>query len=181
MARGIRSAVGNRHLISFHPKGGKSSGENLHNETWLDFNMLQTGHSRYSENYKRVESEYARVPAKPVVDAEPGYELHPESFQAKNGYMDAADCRNFAYQALFSGACGHTYGNHSIWAMVETLPIPIKRYKPEHFCMTWKPALQAEGSSQMHFAKELLLSRSALPGAGGGSVGRTAAHSCAAQ
>ena len=34
----------NRHLTTFHPRGRYSSSEWFHNESWLDFNMIQSGH-----------------------------------------------------------------------------------------------------------------------------------------
>lgn len=40
--------------------------------------------------------------------------------------MDAADVRQFAYTSVFSGACGHTYGDHSIWSMVGDICFSIK-------------------------------------------------------
>jgi hypothetical protein len=46
MARGLRKGDGGNHLITFHPMGGQGSAENFHEESWLDFNMRQTGHSR---------------------------------------------------------------------------------------------------------------------------------------
>lgn len=163
MGEAIRQVVGDRHLITMHPAGGCSSSTSLHEETWLDFNTIQSGHSRSRYNYEMISKDYALLPAKPVLDAEPGYEDHPESFNYKNGYMDAADVRQFEYMSLFSGACGHTYGHHSIWAMVDHLP--YEGFNSAHFCMEWTQGLHQPGSGQMHHAKDLLLAHDFLSSA----------------
>lgn len=78
MAEGIKS-MDNEHLMTYHPIGERSSAEWFHNEDWLDFNMVQTGHTkRTSEIYRRIlVPDYHRVPVKPIMDAEPRYENHP--------------------------------------------------------------------------------------------------------
>lgn len=162
MAEGIQHGDQGIHLISFHPPGGNSSSTPLHEEEWLAFNMIQSGHTRSRYNYEMIAKDYALQPPKPVIDAEPGYEDHPESFNPQNGYMDAADIRQFAYMALLSGACGHTYGNHSIWSMVERLP--VEGFQPGHFCVTWRQALNSPGAAQMRHAKDLLMAHDFLSG-----------------
>ena len=122
MAEGLRKGDGGRHLISYHPSGGHTSAEWFHEDDWLDFNMLQSGHDYNRENYKRVAADYARKPVKPCMDAEPGYEDHPAGFDKKNGYLDDHDVRKSAYWALFAGAHGHTYGCHDIWQFLRSKP-----------------------------------------------------------
>jgi len=161
MAAGIREAD-DQHLISFHPTGGRHSSECLHEEPWLDFNMIQSGHTRSRFNYEMIAADYALTPAKPVLDGEPGYEDHPENFDPKNGYLDAADTRQFAYMAVLSGACGHTYGNHSVWGMIKSLP--VEGFQPAHFCLTWNKALYSPGAVQMRYVKDLMLSRDFISG-----------------
>ncbi|HMN27507.1 MAG TPA: DUF4038 domain-containing protein, partial [Caldilineaceae bacterium] len=46
MAAGIDAGAGFRTLKTYHPMGGHSSSIWLHEETWLDFNMMQSGHGR---------------------------------------------------------------------------------------------------------------------------------------
>ena len=91
-------------LMTYHAPDGDSSSRYFHNEPWLDFNMLQSGHDYNRENYKKIAADHARRPAKPCMDAEPGYEDHPAGFDRKNGYLDDHDVRKFAYWALFAGA-----------------------------------------------------------------------------
>lgn len=44
MAEGLRHGDDEEHLITYHPMGGMSSSHFFHEEPWLDFNMLQSGH-----------------------------------------------------------------------------------------------------------------------------------------
>jgi len=162
MALGLREGDGGAHLMSFHPTGGQTSSTPLHDEAWLDFNMIQSGHDRKRFNYEMIAHDYARTPHKPVIDAEPGYEDHPDAFNPENGYLDAADVRQFAYMSLLSGACGHTYGDHSCWGFVEKLP--VGGFQPAHFCLTWRQAMHSPGAAQMRHAKDLLLRYDFLSG-----------------
>ncbi|MDR1440723.1 MAG: glycoside hydrolase family 140 protein, partial [Clostridiales bacterium] len=162
MARGIREIDDGRHLMTFHPAGGQHSAAALHEEPWLDFNMIQSGHTRSRHNYEMIGKDYALAPPKPVIDGEPGYEDHPEGFDPKNGYLDAADARQSMYMALLSGACGHTYGNHSVWGFAKSLP--VEGFQPAHFCSTWDKAVHSPGAAQMQHGKSLMLSRDFLSG-----------------
>lgn len=152
MAAGIKEGDGGKHLMTLHPSGDRSSSYHVHDEKWLDFNMIQSGHGGLNkDNYKMVSDDYSRVPVKPVLDGEPRYEDHPIGFKAENGYFDSFDVRQAAYWALFSGAFGHTYGHHSIWCMC-TEPA-------DYFIMHWKAALNRPGAGQMQYARNLMESR----------------------
>jgi hypothetical protein len=161
MAKGLKEGDAGAHLISFHPYGGQTSSTALHDEPWLDFNMIQSGHRRSQLNYAMIARDYLLTPPKPVLDAEPGYEHHPESFDPANGYLDEVDVRQSAYWALLSGACGHAYGDHSIWGFRED-PFDQPGFPPGHFCVSWRQALGAPGAGQMRHAKALMLSRPIL-------------------
>ena len=68
MARGIRAGDGGAHLITFHPTGNRSSSYHNHDEAWLDFNMIQSGHGALNaKNYDFVEHDYAQLDRKSVV------------------------------------------------------------------------------------------------------------------
>lgn len=156
MARGIRAGDGGGHLITLHPRGGGSSSDPFHEEDWLDFNMRQNGHAAdFNGRYDQTAVDYARTPTKPVLDGEPLYEGHPINFNAKsNGYSIAADVRRPLYWDLFTGACGHTYGHHSIWQF-KTPGTPGKTDP----LMPWTEALDQPGAGQMQHARRLLESR----------------------
>jgi len=156
MARGIKEGDGGTHLISFHPSGGSGSAQYFHKDEWLDFNMRQNGHSlSYTESYHKTADDYNLTPAKPVIDAEPIYEDHPINFDPdKNGHSTSADVRRPLYWDLFSGACGHTYGHHSVWQMWTPEREPINRP-----LMPWYEAIDQPGASQMMYGRLLMESR----------------------
>lgn len=152
MAAGIRS-VDTNHLITFHPPGAQDSTDFLCDAEYIDFHTAQTSHSidRCYEIHKVMEK-MATASEKPYMDSEPRYEDHPACFDASIGYFwDAADVRQNAYWSVLSGACGHTYGHHSIWSMIRELN--------GYFPYTWQQALTQEGGEQMKWVKELWLKR----------------------
>ncbi len=153
MARGLNEADGGKHLMTFHPSGSTSSSLHLHNEAWLDFNMIQSGHSiPNNDNYNLLKADYEKMPVKPVLDAEPRYEDLPIGIKTTaNGYFDEYDIRQAAYWAVFSGAFGHTYGHHGIWSMTTE--------RTEYFVVTWKEALNSLGGLQMKHLRALMESR----------------------
>lgn len=156
MAAGVREGDGGNHLISFHPTGGNGSAQYFHNETWLDFNMRQNGHSNsYTERYRMTLNDYNMEPAKPVFDGEPIYEDHPINFKPDEfGHSVATDVRRPLYWDLFSGAFGHTYGHHSVWQMYSPGKEPINRP-----LMPWYEAIDQPGAGQMIYGRLLMESR----------------------
>jgi hypothetical protein len=159
MARGLRNGDGGNHLITFHPMGGQGSAENFHEESWLDFNMRQTGHSRANnKSLEAVRSDYSRHPVKPAIDGEPIYEDHPIDFRKdEQGHSLAADVRKLQYLNLFSGAFGITYGHHSVWQMWENGRRPVN-----YPLMPWYEALHQPGAAQMKYVRWLIESRPVL-------------------
>lgn len=159
MAQGLREGDGGRHLITFHPFGGKSSAEDFHGESWLDFNMLQSGHSGHDfGNHLMIERDYARQPAKPCLDAEPCYEDHPvmpaKWSHESSDWFDAYEVRKRAYWAVFAGAHGHTYGAHPVWQWWDAT-----RERVNHVRTPWREALQLPGARQMVHLQRLMESR----------------------
>ena len=165
MAKGIAIGVSGKEdysavLMGFHPNGGGTSSTWFHNDAWLSVNMQQTGHGLADEvkPWKKIAADYARVPPKPVIDAEPLYEDHPLSFKSKvNGYSLDAHVRQRAYWDLFSGAIGHTYGNHAVWQMYAPGRKPVNGP-----LMYWHEALHRPGANEMRFVRELMESRPVL-------------------
>ena len=157
LASGLKKGDGGKHLMTFHPNGGRSSAEWFQGEDWLAFDMLQSGHGYDHPNYDRIAADYARTPTKPCLDGEPGYEDHPAEFDAKNGYLDAAEARKFAYWSLFAGACGHTYGCHDVWQFLSPKRSPVTAARTP-----WKTAKDLPGAGQMQHARALIESRPVL-------------------
>lgn len=188
LAAGVKAGVGGHTLMTYHPKGGEGSSQTFHNDDWLDLNMWQSGHMQPDlPNWEMITQDYQRTPVKPVLDGEPNYEDHPigpyhRQWQPEHGYFDAYDVRKQAYRAVFAGACGHTYGHHSIWQMYD------QGREPKTFPLcTWKEALDRPGAAQMIHLRRLLESRPYLnrvpdqsllltdPGAGGQHIRATRA------
>lgn len=146
------------HLMTFHPWGTTSSSECFHDAGWLDFNMLQSGHSdRYLPNYSAVHADYCRTPVKPCMDGEPCYEDHPIRWNGENGWFDDWDVRRTAYQAVFAGAHGHTYGCHPIWQMKHPQHDPIGGARHN-----WNEVLDLPGAWDMIHLRKLLESHDML-------------------
>jgi hypothetical protein len=160
MARGIREGVDAPLVMSYHAMGGHSSSEWLHNEPWLDVNMMQSGHGAGHDVpvWEMIASDYRRSPAKPVLDGEPNYEDHPVSpwpkWDPANGYYRDHDVRKQIYRSVFAGACGVTYGHHSVWQMYEDGRKPIN-----HPDRTWREALDRPAASQVRHLVSLMESR----------------------
>jgi hypothetical protein len=157
MATGLRKGDGGTHLITFHPPGGQGSSKWFHEQDWLDFNMRQNGHvAEFTGRYDQTRADYDRTPVKPVLDGEPIYEDHPVSFDPqKLGHSVAADVRRPLYWDLFSGACGHTYGHHSVWQMFD----PAKGKPVNNPLMPWYEAIDQPGAGQMQYGRKLIESR----------------------
>jgi hypothetical protein len=156
-ADGIRRVAGRNQLITFHPSGCRSSSDFLCDAEWLDFNMVQSGHTGWgTPNYQMVEQDYERLPAKPVLDGEPNYEDHPvmsRSWEPVPGhFFGDEDARRAAYHAVWAGACGHVYGCHGIWQMYD----PARAESLNGARHSWKEAVDLPGAVQMGHLAALL-------------------------
>lgn len=164
LAQGIAQGVSGRKgdygpvFMTFHPSGPNASSRWFHDDAFLDFNLIQTGHGRNTESWKLITADYEKKPPKPVLDAEATYEAHPLANVRDAGNQkvlsDDSDIRKYAYWNLFAGACGHTYGHHSVWQM----------HQPERgggygAVASWSEALDAPGAGQMRHVRTLMESR----------------------
>lgn len=158
------------HLITYHPRGRTSSSDWFHNESWLDFNIFQSGHKDYAQdtnrnetnhygedNWKFVNVDYNLKPVKPTFDAEPSYENIPhglhDSLQPRWG---AADLRRYAYWSVFAGGAGFTYGENSVMQFNK-----MGDWTANYGVRTnWKQGMLALGATQMQYLKKLMLSKS---------------------
>lgn len=161
-------------LVGYHPFGRCSSTMWFQDAEWLDFNMFQSGHRRYDQctlnawddnkgddsqyfgedSWKYVLKDHA-LSNKPTLDGEPSYEWILQGLHDKTQpYWVAKDVRRYAYWSVFAGAAGHTYGDNSIIQFFEEEGEGVSYGAKEQ----WKCALHHEGSGQMGFLKELMLS-----------------------
>jgi hypothetical protein len=154
------------HLATYHPFGRTHSATWFHDEEWLDFNMVQSGHRTYDQvwddnpatwvgpdSWRYIEEDYRRWPVKPVIDGEPCYEDIPRGLHdARYGYWGREDARRYAYWAVFAGAAGHTYGQNAVIQLYQP------RYRPA-FATTkdWREGIAAPGSADLQHLKALVL------------------------
>jgi hypothetical protein len=145
-------------LVTYHPQGGKdSTSVYLHQEPWLHFNMMQSGHGGGHDVpvWEWVERDYNLLPIKPTLDAEPNYEDHPvnpwPTFDPKNGYFNDYDVRKQIYRSVFAGACGVTYGHHSVWQFASNNHGFINHAK-----MDWLEALNRPAANQVRHLRTLM-------------------------
>ena len=160
MAEGLRDGDGGAHPITYHPRGGASSADLLHDRPWLDFNMVQSGHARKgNNNYDLLARTYDRAPTKPVFDGEPNYEDAGLGFDGAGGRLafDDHDVRNAAYWSVFAGGFGVTYGANTIWQMWQ--PGMPTLLNPKR---SWKEALDLPGAYQLRWLRRLVESRPML-------------------
>ena len=161
LGRAIDKADGNRHLITYHPGGGTSSTQWFNDASWLDFHMIQSGHGGTLISANKNFNIFRASTNKPIIDGEPRYEgILKDVFSDKNdGHTayEAYDVRAIAYMQVFSGALGHTYGNHAVWQLFTTTNFccgPVKK--------KWNEALNDPGAVQMGYLAKLMKSRPIL-------------------
>ncbi|SFR53226.1 Putative collagen-binding domain of a collagenase [Robiginitalea myxolifaciens] len=159
MAEGIVTACGgtDKALMTFHPQPKANGGSStwFHQESWLDFNMHQTGHCNTEPVYERITHDYALLPIKPVLDGEPLYERHPLCFNAlEKGYSTPEEIRRIMYQNVFAGGFGQTYGCHAVWQMYSPEKEPINGPLGP-----WYESLDLPVANQVKHLKDLMLSR----------------------
>ena len=159
LGNAINNVVGSNQLITYHPSGASSSSQWFHNETWLDFNMIQSGHcAKISFGNDLIKVAYKKSQIKPVLDGEPRYETIEECFKRGNYRFQAKDIRQITYSQLFSGAFGHTYGHHSIWQKYKNGDNFIAGEPTKE----WQDALNDEGARHMAHVAKLMRSRPIL-------------------
>lgn len=162
-------SLDNDHLITFHPRGRRMSSEWFHNEDWLDFNMIQSGHRTYwqdtasnshrfgPDNWKYVQAEYNKKPVKPTLDAEPSYEEIPHGLHdSKLPYWGAADVRRYGYWSVFAGGAGYTYGHNSVMQFYAPEDGDNKAFGAKTY---WQKAIDSPGANQMVHLKNLMISK----------------------
>ena len=157
MAAGLKAGDGGTHLISFHPNGTHNSAEFWPDEPWLDFHQFQSGHHKQAvHNFDYNAKNLVLVPLKPTLDGEPCYEDHPVRGLAKKDvtptvWFDEYDARRAAWWSVLSGACGHVYGDHSVWQFYDGKRAPV------FFARTpWPKAIEYPGAKQMGYMRKIL-------------------------
>jgi hypothetical protein len=155
LAEGLEAGHGGANLTAVHATGKATSGSKFHNDAWLDFNMLQSGHNKDFANYNLIAADYARTPTKPTFEAEyyyPDFKRTNDTYRAQ-----AIDARKGAYWSLFAGGFGYTYGHDAIWQYWKGGS--DAKYPSTSPTVDWKTALAEESGSQMIHVRRLMESR----------------------
>ena len=137
LAAGLRAGDGGAHLVTFKPDPAPYSSSFLHEEPWLDFDVMQVWKS-INLIYPMVTRDCNLKPVKPVLMGEGAYEAGSEyGFDVTPLWVRR--------QAYYSYLCGahFTYGHNDSWRMLPT----------------WKQSLDAPGAVQMGVLKKIFLAR----------------------
>ena len=160
IAAGLEDGLGRKPVCLYHPAGGTDTSDYIENESWLSINDMQSGHGDGHDVpvWNWVARDFALTPAKPTLDLEPNYEDHPynpwPTWDPATGYFRDYDVRKQTYRSVFAGACGVTYGHHSVWQFATK-----RRELINHVERDWIDALYRPAARQMHFLRELIESR----------------------
>lgn len=142
-------------LMTFHPAASNSSSRWFHQAPWLDFNGAQIVPDNKQNIYELLSADYRRTPVKPTINLEPLYEEG-----TRRGITATAwTARLQAYQSLFAGAFGHTYGHGKIWP----LDGPPRFVWLRDYTRRWRENLDDHGRVQMQYVRRLMESH-AIPG-----------------
>lgn len=157
------------HLMTFHPRGRNSSSDWFHKTSWLDFNMIQSGHKSYAQdtasnetrhfgedNWKYIAADYKLKPVKPTLDGEPSYEDIPYGLHdSTQPYWQDFEVRRYAYWCVFAGGAGITYGHNSIMQFYSPGDSNISFFPRQ----PWKEALTSPTTYQIKYLKQLMLEK----------------------
>ncbi|MCI0625268.1 MAG: glycoside hydrolase family 140 protein [Acidobacteria bacterium] len=169
MARGLKEGSQGLHLVSYHGPGPApgpkdySSSFWFHNEDWLDFNVIQSGHKWGAPNYEFVAHDYSLTPVKPTIDMEARYENHLAD-KEKGRRIDGHQVRQAAYWNLLAGAAGHGYGCNDIFQFYDPASPPDKKDYTFPFntwlgTVHWRQAMDLPGAKSIRILRKLFESR----------------------
>jgi len=137
--------------VGAHPSGGKTSRDGTVDESLLDLDMLQTGHSGYASlrpSVDQVNEANAQQLRMPVVNSEVCYE----------GIMGASwqDIQRFLFwTSMLSGSAGHTYGAQGMWAM-SSRDEPFNGSTASWGDGYWQDAMHYPGSAHVGLGRKIL-------------------------
>lgn len=183
MAKGLVDGSGGYAFITYHPSCCSFPGTArpltslyLGQRWWLTINMIQSSHYASPApnvvpelgfnfgwlglyDYQPILEEFNSTPWRPVIDGEALFEdLGVDNdIRSNKGFWNGSDARNAAYHAVFAGAAGHTYGNHSVWQFYD--PAHNRPDAPARLDLPWQKAMARPVSGEMHYLKDLMLSR----------------------
>ena len=149
----LREQDGGVHMITEHPS--VASGRFFHQESWLDFNMIQSSHFDAHQNlcYQLSQEEWNRKPAKPVVNAEICYEGH-KGFDYGHHFLRKDVRQAFWWSVLEGSLAGITYGAEGIfnWIREEDIEAKVER----NIWISWNRAMIHPGAEDVARSRKFL-------------------------
>ena len=151
LGRYVREIDPHGRLVTIHPPDlGR---DQVQDDSVLDFEMLQTGHSGYDtipNTIGQVIASRKRRPTMPVLVSEVNYEgiMHGTSDEVQ---------RLAYWGCMLSGAAGHTYGANGIWQFnTRRQPYGPSPHGATWGDQPWEDAHRLPGSKHLGLAKGLL-------------------------
>ncbi|MEQ9029668.1 MAG: DUF4038 domain-containing protein, partial [Aggregatilineales bacterium] len=149
----VRDIDAHQRLITVHPSSNSTGRDQVTDDTFMDFEMLQPGHDGYPSVQTMLTTLHVqreRLPVKPVIVAEINYEEQVNDSHA--GVQRLA-----FWSAMLSGAAGFSYGANGLWAF----STPEKPWAASPHGLTWTDAYWEDtydlpGGRQLGLAHRLL-------------------------
>ncbi|KAK8247276.1 hypothetical protein HDK90DRAFT_501077 [Phyllosticta capitalensis] len=141
------------------------SGHELPDPEGIDANFTVLTPWDSTKNYENIIEMRSQF-AGPVMDVENHYEAANIAFNTSKPFWNASDVRHGFYSAVFSGACGYTYGSLPVQQSYERLDGVAS---PEHYVepqlslsadASWHEALHLPGAKQTGYVWKLFSSLS---------------------
>ncbi|GFZ51157.1 hypothetical protein JCM24511_08915 [Saitozyma sp. JCM 24511] len=181
---------GSMPFIAFHPAARwlpdtpkAISSHMFPDSKWLTIDGIQSGHAVRNTFVQPKDESYGRLNTftaqnsvdvvremyetsgkdgslRPVIDLEPHYESTHYSFKPEEPFWKASNIRQGAWQSMFAGAAGLTYGVNSVWQMnnlASTSHPPINHHTASEF--NWFDELDLPGAHMVSTVMTWFLSR----------------------
>lgn len=148
VARGVRELEPFGRPITIHSDAGVDPWLAVKDESAVDFWLQQTGHAPrdiVAKSVRAMKSTIAHIPTKPAINGEVCYEGIAGLYWH--------DTQRFLFWShLLSGAAGHTYGAHGVWAF-NTPEFPGFR---SGRALYWKDAKEFLGAAHVGIGRKIL-------------------------
>ncbi|GAB4530899.1 MAG: hypothetical protein OHK0046_51680 [Anaerolineae bacterium] len=140
-------------LLTLHPSSNNPGRDQVTDDRFLDFEMLQPGHDGYQSvqtMLKNLHTQRNRMPIMPVLVDEINYEA-----QGQNSHEEVQ--RLAFWAAILSGSAGFTYGANGLWSFIsEAQPWGKSPHGITWADMPWLESIKLPGAEQLGHAKRLL-------------------------
>ena len=151
IGRYLRTIDPYKRPVTIHPVN--NSRDTITDDTILDFDMLQTGHSdreSLSNTVETIKKSYNSIPVMPVIDGEVCYEGIGEACRQEVQ-------RLMFWASILNGAAGHTYGANGVWQLnSRKQPYGKSPHGMSWGNTPWRDAYRLPGSSHLGMSKKLL-------------------------